>query len=390
MPIINRIAEFQDDMKTWRHDIHKHPETAFEEHRTAEFVATKLKDWGFEVHTGIATTGVVGVIEGNRPGTRMIGLRADMDALPMAELAERDHGSVHGNKMHACGHDGHTAMLLGGARYLAETRNFAGKLAVIFQPAEEGEGGGRVMVEEGLFERFPCETVYGLHNMPGLPSGQIAMRPGPMMAATTSLDILVTGRGAHAAKPHEGLDTIVAASEIVGALQTLRSRRSDPHEAWVLSITQFHAGDAYNILPETAKLSGTIRCFDPVIQDRIRSDVKRIAEGIGSAHEVTVEVTYMEGYPATVNTPAETELAAEVAAEVVGPERVDRDVAPVFGAEDFSYMLQARPGCYIFLGNGAKDTPGGTGLHNPYYDFNDEVSVIGASYWARLAERLLA
>jgi hippurate hydrolase len=390
MPIVNRIAEFAEDMTAWRRDIHRHPEIAFEEHRTAEVVAGKLADWGIEVHRGLAGTGVVGLLEGRKAGARMIGLRADMDALPLQELNGFDHRSVHDGKMHACGHDGHTAMLLGAARYLAETRNFAGRIAFIFQPAEEGEGGARVMIEEGLFERFPVESVYGLHNMPGLDRGQVALRAGPLLAAADTVTIEITGKGGHAAIPHMAIDPVVIGAEIVMALQTIASRRIDPLDSLVISVTRFDAGTADNIIPETARLTGSVRTLKTETRDQVEAEIRRVADGIAAAHGGTAEVTFSHGYPATVNWPEETARCAEVAGEIVGPENVHGEVAPVMGSEDFAFMLEKKPGCYILLGNGLEGGPGGCSVHNPNYDFNDEVAVIGASYWARLAETLLA
>jgi amidohydrolase len=389
MPIINRIAEFHDDMTGWRHDLHAHPETAFEERRTSAFVAAKLKEFGLDgVHEGLAGTGVVGTLKGRRPGSRAIGLRADMDALPIAEKNDFAHRSTHDGKMHACGHDGHTTMLLGAARYLAETRNFAGTVHFIFQPAEENEGGGRVMVEEGLFEKFPVEAVYGMHNFPGIPVGKFAVKPGPMMAAFDIFEITVTGRGAHAAMPHEGIDPVVVAAEIVGALQTIASRATDPADAVVVSVTQIHGGDAWNVIPEQVVLRGTTRSFRPEVQASVEPAIRRIAEGIAAAHGARAALRYERRYPPTVNSAAEAEQAARIAAEIAGEANVDRAPVPCMGAEDFAFMLQKKPGAYVWLGNG--DGAGGCMLHNPRYDFNDAILPIGASYWVRLAETVLA
>ncbi|MEM7226985.1 MAG: M20 aminoacylase family protein [Pseudomonadota bacterium] len=389
MPIVNRIADFAEDMKAWRRDIHKHPETAFEEERTADIVAEKLAGWGIEVHRGLATTGVVGLLKGNQDANRMIGLRADLDALPMSEFNDFDHRSVHDGKMHACGHDGHTTMLLGAARYLAETRNFAGQVAFIFQPAEEQAGGGRVMVEEGLFEQFPVEGVYGLHNMPGIPAGEVAVRPGPMLAGSLTFEAKITAKGAHAAMPHLGDDVIVLASQVVGAWQTITSRRLSPIDNAVVSVTQFHSGEATNVLPEVAELKGSVRAFKEEVMEQVKAEMKLILEGHCAIHGAACEIDFLDGYPATVNQPRETGIAADAAELVVGAERVDRDATPVMGSEDFAYMLQAKPGCYIFLGNGNESGPSSCTLHNPYYDFNDEILVVGASYWARLVESVL-
>jgi len=389
MPIINRIAEFHDDMTEWRHDLHAHPETAFEERRTSAFVAAKLREFGLDaVDEGLAGTGVVGTLKGRRPGSRAIGLRADMDALPIAEKNDFAHRSTHDGKMHACGHDGHTTMLLGAARYLAETRNFAGTVHFIFQPAEENEGGGRVMVEQGLFEKFPVEAVYGMHNFPGIPVGKFAVKPGPMMAAFDIFEITVTGRGAHAAMPHEGIDPVVVAAEIVGALQTIASRATDPADAVVVSVTQIHGGDAWNVIPEQVVLRGTTRSFRPEVQESVEPAIRRIAEGIAAAHGARVALRYERRYPPTVNSAAEAEQAARIAAEIAGEANVDRAPVPCMGAEDFAFMLQKKPGAYVWLGNG--DGAGGCMLHNPRYDFNDAILPIGASYWVRLAETVLA
>ena len=396
MPVVNRIAAFHDEMTAWRRDLHAHPETAFEENRTAEIVAEKLESWGIEVHRGLATTGVVGVLHGrggNGGGQggsgRAIGLRADMDALHIEELNDFGHRSRHEGKMHACGHDGHTTMLLGAARYLSETRNFDGTVYLIFQPAEENEGGGRVMVEEGLFEKFPAEQVYGLHNMPGRGVGEIAMRTGPAMAAFDIFELTVTGKGGHAAMPHRGVDPVVIAAQIVTALQTITSRVIDPLESSVVTVTQFHAGDTWNVIPEQAVLRGTARSFRPEIRDRIEAEIAKIAEGVAGAMGGSVALRYERRYPAVVNTPEATDLAARVAAEVVGAAQVETDAAPLMGSEDFAYMLEQKPGCYIWLGNGVEGGPGGCFVHNPHYDFNDEASIIGASYWARLVETAL-
>ena len=390
MAVINRIAEFHEEMKGWRRDIHAHPEVAFEEQRTSDFVAEKLAEFGIEVHRGLATTGVVGLLEGrsNRSG-RSIGLRADMDALHIQELNDFDHCSRHDGKMHACGHDGHTTMLLGAAKYLAETRNFDGRVAFIFQPAEENEGGGRVMVEEGLFDLFPVEAVYGLHNMPGRAVGSVAMRAGPAMAAFDIFEVVITGKGAHAAMPHLGIDPVVTGAQIVTALQTIASRRTEPIDSVVLTVTQFHAGDTWNVIPETAVIRGTVRSFKKETQDRIETDLERIARAICESQGATMTLRYERRYPALVNSESETGIAAATAAKVVGEENVEVGAEPLMGSEDFAYMLEARPGCYIWLGNGVDGGPGGCAVHNPHYDFNDEISVVGASYWATLVESTL-
>jgi len=387
MAIKNRIAEFHDEMTAWRRDIHAHPETAFEEERTADIVAGKLAEFGIAVHRGLAKTGVVGVLSAGA-SERKIGLRADMDALFIHERNQFDYRSTNDGKMHACGHDGHTAMLLGAAKYLAETRRFDGTVYFIFQPAEENEAGGRVMVEEGLFERFPAEAVYGLHNMPGIEAGKIALMPGPMMASADFFEIEIDGIGAHGAFPHHGIDPIVVGAEMVLALQRIVSRSTDPMKSVVVSATQFHAGHTTNVIPETAVISGTTRTFSEKLQDMVEQSIRQIAEGVASAHGAKARVTYERRYPATINSPGETELAARSAAGVVGETNVLRHLSPIMGSEDFGWMLREKPGCYIWLGNGT--AKGGCHVHNPNYDFNDDILTIGASYWATLAEDLLS
>ena len=386
MPIIDEIAAFHDDMTAWRRDIHAHPELGFEENRTADIVAEKLEDFGLEVHRGLATTGVVGSLRvGNSQKT--IGLRADMDALPIVEGNTFDYRSRHDGKMHACGHDGHTTMLLGAARYLSETRNFNGCVHFIFQPAEEGLGGAKAMVDEGLFEQFPMEAVFGMHNSPGRPVGSFAIRPGPMMAGGAFFDISITGNGAHAARPESGTDPVVVAAQITTALQTIVSRNANPIDTVVLSITQIHGGDAYNVIPHTASLSGTVRVFRrdtmQLVEDRMRALTAGIAAGFGA----TVEVDFREVFLPLVNTPDETEFAAEIAAGIVGDENVNRNRSLIMASEDFSYMLDACPGAYINIGNG--DGEDACQVHNPGYDFNDEILALGASYWSRLVETRL-
>jgi hippurate hydrolase len=390
MAIVNRIAEFHEDMKAWRHDIHAHPETAFEEHRTAEFVAKRLGEFGIEVHRGLAGTGVVGTLKGaGGPNGRAIGLRADMDALHIHEKNAFDHASKNPGKMHACGHDGHTTMLLGAARYLAETRNFAGTVHFIFQPAEENEGGARVMVEQGLFQKFPVEAVYGMHNMPGVPVGKMCVRNGPLMAAYDVFELVVRGRGAHGAMPHQGIDPVVTSAQIVTALQTIASRNTDPLDSVVVSVTQVHGGDTWNVIPDEVTIRGTTRSFRPEVQKSIEPAIRRIAEGIAQAHGAEIaSMRYEMRYPPTVNTAAETEIAARAAAAVVGADNLVRDPTPSMGAEDFAFMLQAKPGSYVWIGNGP--TEGSCLLHNPHYDFNDEILPIGASYWATLVEQTLS
>ena len=385
MPIIEQIAEQKQQMTAWRRHLHAYPELAFEEHLTAAFVAERLAEFGITVHRGLAGTGVVGTLStGDGPA---IALRADMDGLPIPEANDFAHRSTHAGRMHACGHDGHTAMLLGAARHLAETRGFRGTVHFIFQPAEENEGGARKMIEEGLFETFPVRSVYGMHNWPGQPVGSMAMRPGPMMAAFDIFEITVTGKGAHAAMPHLGNDPVLAASAIVTALQAVASRTIDPLDAAVVSVTQFHAGDTWNVIPERAVLRGTTRALRPQVQDTVEAAVHRIAEGIAAAHGVGAQVHYERRYPPTINDPAETERAASAAVLVAGEDNVDRDPVPSMGSEDFAFMLMEKPGCYVWIGNGPGE--GGCGLHNPRYDFNDAILPLGASYWARLVETLL-
>ena len=387
MPVINRIAKFHDEMTSWRRHLHAHPETAFEEHRTADYVSLRLHEFGIEVHRGLAGTGVVGTLAGRRAGGPAIGLRADMDALDIDEANEVAHRSRNPGKMHACGHDGHTAMLLGAAKYLAETRNFAGTVHFIFQPAEENEGGARVMVEDGLFERFPVESVYGLHNIPGIPVGEFAVRPGPIMAAFDLFEISLSGTGTHAAMPHLGRDAVVAGAHLVAALQTVGSRTIDPFETAVVSVTQMHAGSTWNVIPEDVVLRGTARAFTEGMQAHVEAEIGRIAAGVAQAFAVDAGVRYERRYPATVNAPGETEFAAGVARGIVGDGNVSLDRDPMMGAEDFAFMLRERPGVYMWIGNGPRD--GGRMLHNPRYDFNDELLPLGASYWSRLVETRL-
>ena len=385
MPIINRVADFHEQMKEWRHDIHAHPEIAFEENRTSDIVARELEAFGIEVHRGLAKTGVVGVLKnGDGPS---IGLRADMDALPIHEANDFDHRSKHDGKMHACGHDGHTSMLLGAARYLAETRQFKGTINFIFQPAEEGEGGARVMIEEGLFEKFPCDSVYGVHNMPGKETGNFELRSGPLMAAYDTFQIKVQGRGSHAAMPHHSVDPVVVASQMVNALQSIASRNVDPLESVVISVTQIHGGDTNNVIPDSVWMEGTTRCFKPEIRDWLKPSMQRVIDGVAATYGATVEFDYLRRYPATINHEAETVIAAKIATEVAGEARVNTNTAPVMGGEDFAFMLEKVPGCYLFIGNGAGE--GACMVHNPHYDFNDEILPVGATYFSRLVETVL-
>ena len=390
MPIINRIAELMPEISEWRRDIHAHPELMFDVHRTAGVVADKLKSFGCDqVVAGIGRTGVVGVIrgrkgEGKGGASRTIGLRADMDALPLTEKTGLPYQSTIPGKMHACGHDGHTAMLLGAAKYLAETRNFDGTAVVIFQPAEEGGGGGREMVNDGLMERFAIEEVYGMHNYPGFPIGNFAIRPGPMMAAADRITIDIEGLGGHAARPHTAIDTVLIGAQIINQLQSIVSRNVDPLESAVISITQFHAGTADNIIPQTGQLRGTARSLTPEVQDLVERRVREVVEGTARLYGAKATVTYKRDYPVTRNHDRQAEFAAQVASEVVGRDRVDTAVPPVMGAEDFSFMLNARPGAFIFVGNGDS-----AGLHHPAYNFNDELIPFGTSYWVKLVETAL-
>lgn len=385
MPLLNRAAELQNEAREWRHHLHAHPEILYEVHNTAAFVAEKLKEFGVdEIVTGIGRTGVVGVIKGRGDSDRVIGLRADMDALPLEEITGKPWASKSPGKMHACGHDGHTAMLLGAAKHLCETRNFDGRAVVIFQPAEEGGAGARAMVEDGLMDRFGIEEVYGMHNMPGMPLGSFAIRKGGIMAAPDKFFVTIHGRGGHAAEPHLTIDTIAIGAEIVGGLQLIASRNANPVRSIVVSVTQFHAGTTHNIIPEVAHLSGTVRTHDESVRSMAESRIRQIATGIAAAHGAEATVDYERACPVTSNHAAETRHAAKAAIDVVGEAQVNDDVDPSMAGEDFAFMLQARPGAYIMIGNG--DT---AGLHNPAYDFNDEALGYGISYWVRLAEQRL-
>ena len=390
MPIINRIADFHEQMTAWRRDLHAHPELALQEIRTSGVVVEKLREFGVdEIVTGIAKTGVVGVIHGQSgKGGRAIGLRADMDALPIEEETGVEYASVNRGVMHACGHDGHTTMLLGAAKYLAETRNFDGTVYVIFQPAEENLAGGRIMVEEGLFERFPMQQVFGMHNWPSVPEGKFVWREGPMMAAVANIEITVTGKGSHGAHPNDGIDPIVVASQIVTALQTIVSRGIEPTEGGVVTIGHINGGHIYNVIPETVRMLGTARWFKPEVGDKLESGVRRLATGIAESFGAKAEVVFDRAYPATVNDAEATQMTLAAARAVAGEQRVEAMANPTMGGEDFSFMLQAKQGSYIMLG-GARD-PNEPRVHHPRYDFNDAILPIGASYWATLAEQLLA
>ena len=384
MPIINRVADLHPEITAWRRDLHENPELLFDVHRTAGVVADKLRAFGVdEVVEGIGKTGVVGVIKGRSTGSgRVIGMRADMDALPIHEATGLPHASKVPGKMHACGHDGHTAMLLGAAKYLSETRNFDGTAVVIFQPAEEGGAGGAEMVKDGMMDRFGIQQVFGMHNYPGIPVGQFAIRPGRVMAATDEFTIDVEGKGGHAAKPHECIDTTLVAAQLLQALQSVVSRNVDPVESAVLSVTSLHTGgDAFNVIPQTVHMKGTIRTLDEDVRKLVEHRLRTMITGIAAAFEASINLSFRRGYPVTVNSEAETHFAADVAETVAGMGQVDRDLAPLLGAEDFSYMLNERPGAFIFIGNG--DT---SMVHHPEYDFNDEAIPYGVSYWAKLAE----
>jgi len=388
MPIVNRIAEFHPEITEWRRDLHMHPELQYDVHRTAASVAEKLKAFGCdEVVPGIGRTGVVGVIKGKKPaGSRKaIGMRADMDALPLEEMTGLPYKSTVPGKMHACGHDGHTAMLLGAAKYLAETRNFGGTAVVIFQPAEEGGAGGKAMVDDGLMTRFGIEEVYGMHNYPGIPLGEFAIRPGALMAAADHFIIEIEGKGGHAARPHFSVDTVLVGAEIVSALQSIVARNVDPLHSAVVSVCLFQAGSTDNVIPQTALLRGTSRSLLPEIQDLLEARIRDVVEGTAKLHGAKAVLKYKRSYPVTRNHPDQTDFAASVAKEVVGDTKVDTNVNPVMGAEDFSFMLNARPGAFIFVGNGDS-----AGLHHPAYDFNDGIIPVGSSYWVRLAEKALA
>ena len=387
MTVIKEIKLLHDEMTEWRRDIHQHPELKFEENRTSDLVAAKLEEFGIEIHRGLAKTGVVGTIRnGDGPS---IGLRADMDALPLEEKNTFKHASSNPGKMHACGHDGHTAMLLGAAKHLAASKNFKGTVNLIFQPAEEGGGGGELMIKEGLFEMFPVDSVYGLHNWPGMPAGTFGVGSGPFMAAADMFDLTINGRGGHAALPDQCIDPIVVASQVVSALQTITSRNTHPVDSVVISVTQIHAGDAYNVIPDSVRMRGTVRTFQTETRDKIPSSMLRVAEGVSAAYGATCELNYMSGYPATINSVPETEISAKAVVDLLGEDKIIRNPTPCMGAEDFSYMLEARPGCYVWLGIGPGKGEAGCMLHSSRYDFNDDVLPTGASYWVKLVENEL-
>jgi hippurate hydrolase len=387
MPIINRIADLHADMTAWRRDFHQHPEIGLQEYRTSERVAALLREFGVdEIHTGIAKTGIVGVIHG-QPGERAIGLRADMDALPIVEETGKPYASQTPGIMHACGHDGHTAMLLGAARYLAETRNFSGRVYVIFQPAEENLGGGQIMVDEGLFVRFPMQQVFGMHNWPSVPAGTFHWRDGPIMAAVANIDITITGKGSHGAQPHLGTDPIVVAAAMIQSFQSIVARTIHPVLGGVVTIGSVQGGHTHNVIPQTVQLLGTARWFDPEVGDTLERGVLRLARGIAEGHGATADASFTRLYPATVNDPAAMARARGAAETVAGEARVQQMALPTMAGEDFSFMLNAKQGAYIMIGAGRG--PDDAMVHHPKYDFNDDILPLGASYWATLAEQLL-
>lgn len=382
------IQQLRPQMQQWRHHLHQIPETAFEETLTSEYIADLLRQFGLQVHQGLGKTGIVATISSGT-GLRKIALRADIDALPIQEQNQLPYKSQHQGKMHACGHDGHSAMLLGAAAYLSQHRNFNGTVYLIFQPAEEGPSGAQKMIEDGLFTLFPADSVYGLHNFPGTPQGHFAVKAGAMMASSDNFEICLNGHGTHAAMPHLGSDVLVVAAQLITALQTIVSRSIDPAETAVVSVTQIHSGTAWNVIPETAVIRGTFRCFNPTVQQQIKERMEQLTQAICLAHHVTAQVLFNPhdvGYPVTVNTAAEAQIAKEVAQALVGKEQVFEPV-PSMGAEDFSFMLQQKPGCYAWIGNGS--TAGGCLLHNSHYDFNDDILTLGATYWVKLVEKIL-
>ncbi|MDQ0504523.1 M20 aminoacylase family protein [Xanthobacter agilis] len=385
MPLNNRIAARVEDIVQWRRHLHRHPELEYDLPETSRFVAEQLRAFGCdEVVTGIGGTGVVAVIRGQGEGARMIGLRADMDALPVTEETGAEHASLTPGRMHACGHDGHTAMLLGAARHLAETRGFTGTAVLIFQPAEEAGAGAKAMIDDGLFQRFPVDEVYSLHNLPGLPVGHVGVRDGGIMASADRIEIDILGCGAHAARPNEGVDVVLTGAAIVTALQQVAARNVDPQKSAVVSISVFQAGEVDNVLPPIARLIGTARTLDGDVRVQVKARVRAIAEGIAAAYGAQAQVRFMEGYPVTRNHPAQAAFAAEVAREVCGDHAVDANAEPMLAAEDFAFMLERKPGAYLFLGNGPS-----AGLHHPAYDFADAAIAYGASFWVRLVERAL-
>jgi amidohydrolase len=387
MPIVNRVADLHNEITGWRRDLHMHPELMYDVQRTAGTVAEKLKAFGCdEVVTGLGRTGVVGVIRGRKgTGGKTIGLRADMDALPIEEANDLPYKSTVPGKMHACGHDGHTAMLLGAARYLADTRNFAGTAVVIFQPAEEGGAGAKAMLDDGMLDRFGIGEVYGMHNYPGMPVGAFGIRAGPVMAAADALTIDIEGVGAHAARPHLGIDTVLVGAQIINAIQSVVSRNVDPLKSAVVSICMFRAGNTDNVLPQTVQLRGTARSLAPDVRDLLEKRLHVVVESTAAAYGATAKLTYRRGYPVLVNHEQQADFAATVAGEIAGPDKVDTSLPPMMGAEDFAFMLNARPGAFIWIGNGES-----AGLHHPAYNFNDDAIPFGTSYWVKLVETALA
>ena len=387
MTVIKEIKLLHDEMTEWRRDIHQHPELKFEENRTSDLVAAKLDEFGIEIHRGLAKTGVIGTIRnGDGPS---IGLRADMDALPLEEKNTFKHASSNPGKMHACGHDGHTAMLLGAAKHLASKKKFKGTVHFIFQPAEEGGGGGELMIKEGLFEMFPADSVYGLHNWPEMPAGIFGVGSGPIMAAADNFDLIINGLGGHAAMPDKCIDPIVIASQVVNALQSIPSRNTHPVDSLVISVTQIHSGDAYNVIPDSVTMKGSVRTFQTETRKEIPSSMLRVAEGVCQAFGANCELNYMLGYPATVNSVPETDISAKAVVDLLGEDNIIRNPTPSMASEDFSYMLEKRPGCYVWLGIGSKEGVSTELLHSSRYDFNDDVLTIGASYWVKLVENEL-
>jgi len=392
MPVVQRVAAFHEEMTAWRRDLHAHPELGFEEQRTSEFVFSQLKAFGLEVHRGIGKTGVVGVLRAGS-AKHSVGLRADMDCLPIQEENSFSHKSRNHGRMHACGHDGHTTMLLGAARYLAESKNFDGTVNFIFQPAEEGIGGAKAMVDDGLFKRFPCDAIFGMHNRPGMPLGKFAVRSGPMMAGGAFFDVDIEGLGAHGARPEAGVDSVLVAAHVTAALQSIVARNVRPVDTAVLSVTQIHAGNAYNVIPQTARLSGTVRAFSNEVMALIGRNLARVAEGVAAGFGARAKTDFRVIFPPTINNAKEADYAAAICADIVGADSVKRDPALIMASEDFAFMLNEVPGCYINIGNGdgtAGDGGGGCEVHNPRYDFNDKALPYGASFFARLVEKRLA
>ena len=380
MPLLDEVVNNKDELKQWRHELHSIPEIAFDEEKTAQFVEQKLSSFGITIHPRMAGTGVIASLSAGN-SNKSIALRADLDALPIVEKTEADYCSAHEGMMHACGHDGHTAMLLGAAQYLAQHQDFNGSVYFVFQPAEENEGGGRKLVEEGFFKKYPIDAIYGMHNWPGLEAGQFAIRSGPVMAAYDVFDITINGKGGHAAAPHDTVDPIVIAAQVVTALQNISSRQQNPQDAMVLSVTRIHAGDSYNVIPESAIISGTVRTFHHSVQEKIVSQLTQIVNAICNAYGAAAEIDYQKRYPATINTETETENALLAAMDIVGNSNIIHNFPPSMGSEDFSFLLNECKGCYISIGNGDSAS-----LHNPYYDFNDEILTTGVSYWVKLTQ----